>query len=609
MEDMPPSTKRDWQNINMWNFRANVINPNLGAGTDPTEPLPPPPLSFAAAAQQLQGNAPEPAFTSLTDVAQVLQREAPSRALTPVVYRRTPTGTRMAQELHARRPPPEAPNHRYQLMADRYRRYQTGDNLHNYDVKREAFNLLTPDEQYAFFKKLPNGQHKTDLWINKLSPEQRIRFAGKDYTLVEQLLPAEQNEWAAAVTLQKTYRGNTIRKQLAAQRQTPFPDESTFYWANRSPELIRMKSQAPQQFHELYQAYESTAPSHYFAQPMLLHSMKRGEALDEAARRLGMLGLDWMRYAPANFGGHTWQKNLIWLQGGMHRQLPVWITISPDDRTIILGDTGPGVTTENRGVSAFAREILGLSGHYNVMTRPDGLQILQPRQSARHVTLEEIQTPKQMPAAELRNRFAAMGINVAGITPQGGPPAPEQNSPLHLHPGTARQFYFNTIGNAHTLLGQIDDFDARVREVFGDSDSENDQPRPPVPQNLRDGAIQQFRVLLMNYSNALATIDTCLSSFMFPEGDRHHQNSHVAVIREFQNKIAVLESIATKIYPEETAGAGPLSWVQAFIDAKAELAVELEERLNRRFAGELTPETTESSQNDSSDDPSSQDDT
>lgn len=487
-----------------------------------------------------------------------------------------------------------APSHRFSLMADRYRKFQAGDKLQEYDVKRDAFNLLAPHEQYHFFTQLPDDK-RADLWQNKLSPEQRIGFALHDYHLVPDLAANEQDQWAATA-MQRLYRGNATRRQLAAQKRAPYADEQTFYWANRSPELIHLRSDDPVQFSQMFSAYASTAPLTYFGHPMLFHSMRRPDELDEVARRFGMRDVEWMRYMPSSFGGHTWEKNLVWMQGGMHRDLPVVLSVPLDDETIVRGSLLRSADTSlhstEAGLAAYPREILAMRPHYRVVNRQDGLQALVPQGTGRRVTLEELrEVPATMPKEELRQTLGDFGLDVSGISHPGAPPVPLREGVPMMTPAQARARYFHEIRNVGTLQRDVENLDSMVVEHLG-SDSESGEGSEAVPHAVRAQLIGEFRQLLMRLNSALSNIDCSLKLPLFNATDQEHEALHEKAIQKFQGMADRLEWIRQKIFTDD-ATAAQRSWTKEFLDAKLDLALALEGRLLARLAGESPPSSIE----------------
>jgi hypothetical protein len=394
--------------------------------------------------------------------------------------------------------------------------------------------------------------------------------------LADALPPPLQKQttlWKHAATVQKKYRERARQMSLAAQRDTPYPDQRTFYWATRSPQTLRERPLGSAALDVAFDVYNSTAPLEFFDEPLLLHSMQRRAARIAVMRRLGVENLPWSVYAPSLFGGHTMPKNNLWMLGGMHRTRDVVLAVAPDDETIVRGSawSNPDDSLHNtdRSLSAYLREILAMSTHYSVVERPDGLQGMAPRASARYATLAELETPAGMPKETLRQTLLANGVNVTGISTPGGAPADLQAGIEPMDPAAAKQTFIQALDASSVLEEFVYALEERVASPISDGD--------------RIVLAQQFKRLLASINLYLATLSVSLEPCAFGSDESRWKSKATNDIERCKQLVPLLDVIATRIYGRDTASEGPAKWIDTFIAGVLTRIRRLETKIAQKF--------------------------
>ncbi len=119
---------------------------------------------------------------------------------------------------------------------------------------------------------------------------------------------------------------------------------------------------------------------------------------------------------------HNMRVNSYWLLGLAHHQREAALTTPLDDKTLVR-KSAKNKPVEERNtehkLSALGREVLGMvqNGHFVPSYDSSlGIQILRPTPQAQFAKLEDFKTPLGMKKEEIKERLAAKGIDVSGIT-------------------------------------------------------------------------------------------------------------------------------------------------------------------------------------------------
>ncbi|WP_158598070.1 hypothetical protein [Noviherbaspirillum saxi] len=390
---------------------------------------------------------------------------------------------------------------------------------------------------------------------------------------------------AAAMCIQRIWRGYRIRKNLAGQAQarTPYASPADYRWATNSyaPAVLKKRP--------FGSALRNAEAGVYFTardipsgQRALLHSFQRESDFLNGVKLINRSSKPQIgtKYRPSSYGKHDMRVNAAWLLGLAHFGREIVMTTKLDDQTIIRRSAAKG-PQEKRNVrhnlSAYAREVHGLlqNDYFTVQSTIAGCQLLSPTPGVRTATMEGLKTPRGMPKEELRRFFEKKGIDVSGITADSSPSEPADavvRSQIDDLNGELENIKTELATYQQTWKGHRNAIKARLEDPSS------------VPDNVLSSLVKANGELMHRAQSLHAT---------FPHGDLDHlpdvadelQSATDTLIDDIAAQAGEIDRLVRKRYPKSRFWNAScfwdkrLRWISVEMDALWERTTSLEKLL------------------------------